>query len=119
MVVEADPKGLDLHQPGSKGDLGKAPVFQGLFNYFPAALEEVAKVSHFGSQKYSWGGWKTVEDGLNRYSDALGRHIIYEAQGEEFDQDSGLSHKAHAAWNALATLELYLRERKAIDTSGW
>ena len=40
------------------------------------------------------------------------RHILAEASGDEIDPDFGLLHAAHTAWNALARLELKLREEK-------
>jgi len=79
--------------------------------YFPRALCEVAKVSGVGAIKYSWKGWESVPDGVGRYGDAIGRHLL--AQGyEEYDKDTGLLHAAQVAWNALARLELILREKE-------
>ena len=51
-----------------------------------------------------------VPDAPKRYDDAKGRHML---QGyiEERDPDTGLDHLAQEAWNALALLELKLRER--------
>jgi hypothetical protein len=95
-----------------KYDAGKPCVHRGLVGYFPRACLEVARVSTFGANKYAWNGWEQVDDGVNRYSDAMMRHLMYEATGEEFDPDSGLRHAAHAAWGAMARLELMLREGK-------
>ncbi len=103
---ERDPNGIDVHAGGAKLDAGKAPMLRGLLRYFPRALSMVAQVSQYGSRKYSWGGWKTVEDGITRYGDALVRHLLEVGA----DKDSGLPHAAHAAWNALAHLELLLKE---------
>lgn len=108
---EQDPTGRSAHQPGAKLDAGKPCVFRGAIGYFPRAIERVAAVSTFGASKYAWKGWETVPDGVDRYSDALGRHLLYEGRGELLDPDSGLEHAAHAAWNALARLELMLREK--------
>lgn len=109
LVAEADPNGLSAHDPGSKLDSGKPCVFRGLIEYFPRASMAVAEVSTFGAQKYVWKGWETVPDGLNRYSDAMMRHILKEGMGEVNDPDSKLLHAAHTAWGALARLELMLR----------
>ena len=38
-----------------------------------------------------------------------GQLAVYEARGELHDADTQLEHAAHAAWNALARLELLLR----------
>lgn len=110
--METDPNGKNPHEPGAKLDSGKSPVFRGLLDYFPRACKAVATVSDFGASKYAWKGWETVPDGVNRYSDALARHIVDEAAYGPITHDSGLLHKAHIAWNALAALELYLREHE-------
>ena len=93
-----------------KYDGGKTPVYRGAIAYFPRAISAVAGISAFGASKYAWNGWRGVEDGFNRYSDALVRHLGYEAEGEVLDPDSGLLHAAHACWNANARLELLLQE---------
>lgn len=95
-----------------KYDAGKAPVFRGVISYFPRAVAAVAEVSGFGANKYAWNGWEQVDDGINRYSDAMVRHIIAEGKGEVLDPDSGLLHAAHTAWGALARLELMLRQQE-------
>lgn len=100
----------DVAKGATKYDAGKAPVFRGAVSYFPRALAAVATVSLFGATKYAWKGWESVPDGVNRYSDALVRHVMSEGKGEILDADSGLLHAAHAAWNALARLELILKE---------
>lgn len=95
-----------------KYDGGKAPIYRGAVSYFPRAIEAVAAVSAFGASKYAWKGWESVPDGFNRYSDAMVRHLAYEGKGEVLDPDSGLLHASHAAWNALARLELLLKEKE-------
>lgn len=107
---DTDPSGKDLKQPGTKGDNGKSPIYRGLLDYFPRACLSIAHVSERGAQKYSWKGWESVPSGMSRYSDALVRHIALEAIEGPVDKDTGLLHKAQIAWNALAVLELYLRE---------
>lgn len=95
-----------------KMDAGKPGIYQGLIKRFPRALWGVAEISTFGKDKYgTWDGWENVEDALNRYRDAEGRHLLKEAMGEEIDPDSKLLHLKHKAWGALATLELYEREK--------
>lgn len=100
-----------------KYDAGKAPINRGCLAYFPRAMAAVATVSAFGASKYAWKGWEGVDDGINRYSDAMVRHVAYEGQGEVLDPDSGLLHAAHAAWNALARLELIIKEQNKTDLS--
>lgn len=98
-----------------KYDGGKSPAFRGAIDYFPRALEQVASVSAFGATKYAWKGWQDVPEGFERYSDALVRHLTATGKGEVTDRDSGLLHEAHAAWNALARLELKLRELDKLE----
>ncbi len=111
-LQEVDPNGKKPNEPGAKLDANKSPVFRGLLDYFPRACLEVAKVSAFGASKYTWKGWETVVDGINRYGDAAARHALYESIEGLYDKDSGLLHQAHMAWNALARLELMLKEKK-------
>ena len=98
---------------GYKDDSGK-PRMSLVFHGFAAALFEVARVGTFGARKYTDDGWCHVENGHERYTDALYRHLLYEAQGKQVDPDSDLLHSAHAAWNALARLELQLRKIKGV-----
>lgn len=100
-----------------KYDGGKAPIYRGVLSYFPRAISAVASVSAFGASKYAWNGWEGVDDGINRFSDALVRHLAYEGSGEVNDPDSGHLHAAHTAWNALARLELMLRDKE--ETALW
>lgn len=106
---ERDPNGVDPHTPGAKMDAGKTPLRKGALEQFPRALMAVADVSAFGAAKYTWGGWQTVPDGVQRYLDAGARHAALRAMGELIDKDSGLLHLAQEAWNILAALELELR----------
>lgn len=109
-IEEKDPNGKAPGEPGSKLDAGKSPVRRGLLEYFPRACSAVAEVSAFGASKYAWNGWETVPDGVQRYGDAQQRHAIKAMVEGPIDSDSGLLHAAHEAWNALARLELIMRE---------
>lgn len=108
--VEHDPNGFAPGQPGAKLDAGKSPVRRGLLEYFPRACLAIAEVSASGASKYSWRGWESVPDGINRYGDAEARHICKAAIEGSIDKDYGHLHAAHEAWNALARLELILKE---------
>lgn len=97
------------HEPGVKLDTGKllaGVVLRG----FSRALLQVVKVGSYGVRKYTADGWTEVPNAECRYEDALYRHLLADMVGEEIDEESGMSHLAHAAWNALTLLEL--RERK-------
>lgn len=106
-TYERDPNGLDQHEPGAKNDFGKPDA--SLLLMFGKALRAVAGVGTFGAEKYTRGGWQHVENGRERYTAAMLRHV-FEEEYELLDSDSGLYHDAHAAWNALARLELRIRE---------
>lgn len=99
-----DPNGLDQHQPGAKLDAGKLRM--GLvIDGFANALKAVGEVGTFGAEKYTPNGWVDVPNGIERYKDAMYRHLL----SEGVDEESGLEHLAHAAWNVLAVLELTIR----------
>ena len=112
---ERDPSGLDAHAPGAKLDAGKLrPAL--VLSAFANALEAVIEVGTEGAAKYSDNGWLQVPNGFARYDDAARRHTLKRDKGETHDADSGSLHLAHEAWNALARLELYLREQEKANT---
>ena len=106
---ERDPNGMEAHTPGAKLDEGKVRIDL-IFDGFPNALKAVAEVATFGAQKYSENGWQMVPNGVKRYTAAMDRHRIEEGVGHDFDSETGYRHAAHLAWNALARLELMIRE---------
>jgi hypothetical protein len=108
-IIAKQKEPIDQHAPGAKLDQGKTQA--SLLGMFARALLAVADVGTHGAAKYSRGGWQFVEDGVTRYDDAKWRHML---QGyiEPLDDDSGLEHIAQEAWNALAKLELHLREKQ-------
>jgi hypothetical protein len=114
LIKERDPTGRDPHSPGAKLDDGK-PMVSLVLGGFARALLEVARVGTFGAKKYTPNGWLEVPNGIERYTDALGRHLLSEWQGETLDPQTELLHAAHTAWNALARLERMLRDE---PTSG-
>lgn len=104
-----DPHGLDQHAPGAKLDGGKIRPSL-IMNGFPRALQAIAEVGTYGANKYSDNGWMEVPNGFDRYTDAMYRHLLADATGDLVDDESGLFHIAHAAWNAMARLELMLKD---------
>ena len=106
---EYDPNGVEQHAPGAKLDAGK--VRPGLvLGDFSNALLAVSEVGTFGANKYTDHGWLSVEDGVNRYKDAMMRHMLKHNTGELIDEETGLTHLAAVAWNVLAMIELTTRD---------
>ena len=115
--LEADPNGKRPNEAGAKLDAGKNRLGLVLCG-FARALQEVGRVGTYGANKYTDNGWMSVPDGERRYTDAMLRHLLREAAGEECDPDTGLHHAAHAAWNALARLDLALRKTHNTEVTG-
>jgi hypothetical protein len=103
-LCEKDPNGIDAHAPGAKLDAGKLDITH--LQDVSLALRAVCEVFMFGEKKYTRGGWQAVDGGYERYTKAMLRHYF---TTDDNDPDSGLLHDAHLAWNALARLELRLR----------
>lgn len=72
-------------------------------------LEEIVKVLEFGARKYARDNWKHVEGGDVRYLAAAFRHLIAYNTGEKVDQETGISHLAHAGCCLLFLLSLEKR----------
>ena len=105
---ETDPNGKSLNEPGAKADAGKlrpSLILKDMAN----ALLAVIKIATDGAIKYTPGGWIVVPEAEARYEDAHLRHMLKRFTGEKIDTDSHSLHLAHEAWNALAKLELHLR----------
>ena len=101
---------------GVKYDTGK-PLVGTLCRIFPNALLEVGKCIEFGTHKYpEVDNWQRVDDAFNRYQDAMIRHLLKHNIGKEEDEETGLYHLSHMAWNALAILELYIRSKENVNT---
>ena len=66
----------------------------------PSATKALAEVLTYGSKKYKPNNWQKV-DNLDRYVDALYRHLEAWRSGEKFDGESGLSHLSHAMTNIV------------------
>lgn len=99
---------------GIKYDKGK-PMPGAMVRIFPNALMEVGKCIEMGARKYpEVDNWQRVENARERYTDALMRHLIKHCRGEAKDEEDGLLHLSHLAWNALAILELYLKEHQQL-----
>jgi hypothetical protein len=65
-------------------------------------VEKLVEIYEFGANKYEENSWRTIENGYKRCRAALFRHLTAYDKGERVDPESGKSHLAHAAWNALS-----------------
>lgn len=109
-----EPKGMpasaeDIRASGVKLDEGKPLLYQGLIEYFPEALMEVAKVSEEGAKApgHVWGGWRDVPDGYKRYTEAMIRHLFETPALEMGLLKTGDRMKLASivAWNSLCRLQ--------------
>lgn len=125
--IHTESEGLHLDEPiekeakdttgGAKFDQGKVRPSL-ILHGFPRAIEAVAEVGMYGLTLHEEGSWKDVPNGLQRYREALQRHLLKHAT-EDRDKGSGLLHEAHQCWNNLAVLELRLIEmEKATKPEG-
>ena len=106
------PKVFDASKEGRKnGKIRMELVFEGM----PNALQALGKCMTWAIEEkgYEELDFLTVPNGPQKYRGAMYRHDQKEILGEEFDDESGLIHATHTAWNAMARLELLLREGKA------
>lgn len=71
----------------------------------PLATLEVGKVLTYGAKKYSANNWRTLDSLQARYTSAAIRHILAEMAGEEVDEETSLSHLAHAICCLMFKLE--------------
>lgn len=71
----------------------------------------MAKVLTFGAQKYDAENWRHVPDLHARYRSAAKRHINALKRGEQFDEESGLHHAAHAVCCLMFMGEIDLEQK--------
>lgn len=102
------PKQATDDDQSAKADKGKLEL--SLVN--TQLVKAVAEVRMYGTEKYGDSeNWRKVEP--KRYVDALYRHLLAYIEGNEVDEESGLSHLAHMACNISFLLdEEYLKEHK-------
>lgn len=114
----AAPRRVQVTEPhtgtgtGMKHDGGKFRWYM-LMKGCAMALHGVMQVLEFGAKKYAPESWKQVENGEQRYKDALYRHLHQIETGELFDSESGELHAFHAATNALFYAELVAARESA------
>lgn len=100
---------------GKKHDAGKTRM-ELLTLGVPRALEGIAKVLTFGAQKYEAHSWREVEDGINRYIAANGRHWLEIGKHglDARDNETGLLHIDHINCNGVFIAEL-IRSASGIE----
>lgn len=101
---------IPQHEPGAKLDKGKPRVAMWM-RTVPNAIWEVSRLATMGAEKYTPYGCLEVQEGTERYPDAMMRHFIKDAANRKsLDKEMKVMHLTSAAWNAMMTLELELRE---------
>ena len=103
-------------ETGVKNDSGKLPYYIVLFKQFPLALQEVMKCSAAGNNKYhktdkDWQNFARVEGADIRYKNAMLRHMSETGSVKDMEEYGGMTHEAAVVWNALADLEVSLRNK--------
>lgn len=77
----------------------------------PEYIIGTAKILTFGAEKYGKNNWKTAKgDDVERYNDALLRHLYAYLGGERLDPESGQPHLHHVSCN-LMFLDHFDRQR--------
>jgi hypothetical protein len=68
----------------------------------PKFILGVAEILTFGAEKYGPNNWKEAQpEDIQRYKDALMRHLLSYLDGEEIDPESGKPHLWHIACNTM------------------
>lgn len=98
-------------EPDLKFDSGK-PRWSLLTQGLAKSLAGIVAVLTFGAKKYAAHSWRNVQNGQERYKDALYRHLHAIESGELIDPESGCSHWSHVATNALFLHELEIQNAK-------
>lgn len=77
---------------------------------FPNAMYAIAQVMTWAAENkgYKPNDWKNLPDSFMAFTGATGRHRVKRLKGEDLDDESGLLHLAHEAFNVLALLETTL-----------
>ena len=87
---------------GVKYDEGKPRLGEMIVD-FAIPMRELARVWEFGANKYEKSNWKKVDNAIDRYTNAMLRHLLAE-ETNLVDEESKLLHASHIAFNALARL---------------
>ncbi len=105
-------------KPGVKLDAGKPKYFINVRWQFWRALEALAHHTEKGNNEpgHVPKGWTAVDNGYERYTEALERHLHEEAmrygQHDERSRQELIEHATATLWNAAARLELLLADQE-------
>jgi hypothetical protein len=97
--IKVDGKHGGTKMDGDKAQYGLLP---------PDSLKAVAEVMTSGAKKYSANNWVNLE--ISRVMDALERHINAFKSGEEYAEDSGQHHLAHAMANTMMAYHIIMNK---------
>ena len=81
------------------------------------ATASIVDVLTFGAEKYAPENWRLVPNGYDRYFAAAMRHLVAARKGNQYDDETGLPHLAHAACCLLFMLELEEDEKEVAEES--
>lgn len=79
---------------------------------YPPFIKEMADVLTYGQKKYPANNWTGLAQ--DRLLNALYRHLLSISCGELIDGESGYSHYAHVAVNAMMLAAL---SKQGVDTN--
>lgn len=97
----------DIPSPGKDGKKNDFKDDKLRWDLLPLEeIEDIVKVYHAGAKKYGENTWQSLPNGKNRYKAALLRHLMEYEKGNKIDEETGCSHLAQCAWNAIAMLYL-------------
>lgn len=103
----------------TKAKYSKSPVYQGFIARFPRAMLEIARVSVFGTTKHDVPlndmSYMDLPNAGTVYNDAEARHLVglaIDGNVNADPADGGMLHLAQKAWDALAALEIFLRDQE-------
>ncbi|MBR5304908.1 MAG: hypothetical protein IKU37_08810 [Candidatus Gastranaerophilales bacterium] len=96
-----------MEKKGIKHDAGKPKIADMIFDY-KVQLLELCKVFEYGTKTYGLGNWKELEDGKERFTNAMMRHFL--SEDEVYDEETGLLHASQVFYNAGARLYYILKE---------